>query len=144
FEWLREHRRQVSAVCLVFGVVIVVAFAVRSILDRPIQRAEISGKFVHVSRVQIEQVLAPFARQGYVSINLAKVKRALEQIRWIDHVRVGRDWPDGVRVFVIEQTAVARWGTNGLLNTRGELFLPDARDLPADLPELNGPEGTEA
>jgi len=149
FEWLREHRRQVSAVCLIVGVVIVVALAVRSILDRPIQRAEISGKFVHVSRVQIEQVLAPFARQGYVSINLAKVKRALEQIRWIDHVRVARDWPDGVRVFVTEQVAVARWGaTNneirGLLNTRGELFLPDARDLPADLPELNGPEGTEA
>lgn len=148
FEWLREHRRHVLAVGLVLGVVFVLAFAVRAVLDRPIQRAEISGKFVHVSRVQIEQVLAPFARQGYVSIDLDKVKRALEAIHWIDHVRVERAWPDGVRVFVTEQMAVARWGAintdvRGLLNTRGELFLPDARDLPADLPELNGPEGTE-
>jgi cell division protein FtsQ len=149
FEWLHAHRQRVVAVALMMGVAVVLWFAVRSILDRPIQRAEISGKFVQVSRVQIEQVLAPFARQGYVSINLDAVKRALEAIRWIDHVRVARDWPDGVRVFVTEQVAVARWdATNseikGLLNTRGELFLPEARDLPADLPQLKGPAGTEA
>jgi cell division protein FtsQ len=144
FEWLRVHRQRVVAAALMLGVAVVLWFAVRSILDRPIQRAEISGKFVQVSRVQIEQVLAPFARQGYVSINLDAVKRALEAIRWIDHVRVARDWPDGVRVFVTEQVAVARWGDNGLLNTRGELFLPEARDLPADLPQLKGPAGTEA
>lgn len=149
FEWLRSHRRQVSAAVLIFGVVVVLAYATRAMLDRPIQRAEISGKFVHVSRVQIEQVLAPFARQGYVSIDLAKVKHALEQIRWIDHARVARAWPDGIRVFVTEQASVARWGAinsdvRGLLNTRGDLFLPDARDLPAELPELNGPMGSEA
>lgn len=149
FEWLRAHRQRMLAIMLIAGVAVVLWFAVRSVLDRPIQRAEISGKFAQVSRVQIEQVLAPFARQGYVSINLDEVKRALEAIRWIDHVRVARDWPDGVRVFVTEQVAVARWtATNkeimGLLNTRGELFLPEARDLPADLPQLQGPAGTES
>jgi cell division protein FtsQ len=31
-----------------------------------------------------------------------------------------------------------------LLNARGELFLKDARYMPSELPQLNGPEGTEA
>jgi len=144
FVWLSAHRRHLLAGGLVMGVVLVLWFAARAMLDRPIQRAEISGKFVQVSRLQIEQVLAPFARQGYVSIDLDAVKRALEAVRWIDHVRVERSWPDGMRVFVTEQVAVARWGDSGLLNTRGELFLPEARDLPAELPQLNGPQGTEA
>ena len=143
FAWLRAHRQQAVLMALMLGVAVVLWFAVRTVLDRPIQRAEISGKFAQVSRIQIEQVLEPFARQGFVSINLPKVKRALEAIRWIDHVRVERAWPDGVRVFVTEQVAVARWGERGLLNTRGELFLPDARDVPAELPQLNGPQGTE-
>jgi len=144
FAWLQAHRKELMWATLILGVVIIVWFAARGILDRPIQHAEISGKFAQVSQIQIEQVLEPFARKGFISIDLDKVKQALEAIRWIDHVRVERAWPDGVRVYVTEQTAVARWGERGLLNTRGELFLPDARDVRADLPRLNGPEGTEA
>jgi cell division protein FtsQ len=147
-EWLRAHRQLLLMSSLFIAVVVLLWLAVVSMLDRPIQRAEISGKFAQVSRVQIEQVLEPFSRKGFVSINLAAVKRALESIRWIDHARVERAWPDGLRVTVTEQVAVARWSPlnaeqTGLLNTRGELFLPDARDVPADLPQLSGPAGTE-
>jgi cell division protein FtsQ len=49
-----------------------------------------------------------------------------------------------VRVTISEQIPGARWGERGLLNSRGELFLKEARYLPAELPQLNGPEGTEA
>ncbi len=148
-EWLHGHRQQVAMSGLCAAVLMLLWLGTVSILDRPIQRAEISGKFTQVSRVQIEQALAPYARAGFVSIDLAAVKRTLEAIHWIDHARVERAWPDGLRVMVTEQVAVARWGVInnekvGLLNTRGELFLPDARDLPAGLPQLLGPEGTEA
>ncbi len=142
-EFLRLRRQQLAAFGLCAAGAMLLWFGTISILDRPIQRAEISGKFTQVSRVQIEQALAPYARAGFVSIDLAAVKRTLEAIRWIEYARVERAWPDGLRVMVTEQVAVARWGERGLLNTRGELFLPDARDLPAGLPQLLGPEGTE-
>lgn len=149
FAWLKAHRKQLAWLALLLGVAVIVWFAVRSILDRPIQHAEISGKFTQVSRIQIEQALEPFARKGFISINLDQVKKSLEAIRWIDHVRIARAWPDGVRVYITEQVAVARWGSTnnevrGLLNTRGELFLPNTRDVRADLPQLNGPDGTES
>jgi len=144
FAWMKTHRKQLAWMTLILGVAVILWFAIRGILDRPIQHAEISGKFVQVSRIQVEQVLEPFARKGFLSVDLDKVKKSLETMRWIDHVRVERAWPDGVRVFVTEQVAVARWGEKGLLNTRGELFLPDARDVRADLPQLNGPDGAEA
>ncbi len=34
-----------------------------------------------------------------------------------------RRWPNSLHVTVTEQTAAARWGESGLLNTRGELFV---------------------
>ena len=34
---------------------------------------------------------------------------------------------------VVEQVAAARWGENGLLNTRGELFVTEARHMPPEL-----------
>jgi cell division protein FtsQ len=146
--WLRVHRQGVLLSALIAGVGVIAWFAVFSLLDRPIARADISGKFAQVSRVQVQQALAPFARAGFVSIDLAAVKKSLEAISWIDRARVEREWPDTLRVVVTEQVAVARWNdlqssTTGLLNTRGELFLPNARDLPADLPQLSGPQGTE-
>jgi cell division protein FtsQ len=56
---------------------------------------------------------------------------------------VQRAWPRGLRVVVTEQVPAARWGENGLLNTRGELFITGARHIPLELPRLSGPEGTE-
>jgi cell division protein FtsQ len=47
-------------------------------------------------------------------------------------------------VSVEEQRPVARWGETGLVNVRGELFVNDARHIPAELPELVGPPGAEA
>jgi cell division protein FtsQ len=38
----------------------------------------------------------------------------------------------------------AIWGEAGLLNVRGELFLTDARHVPAELPRLSGPEDRAA
>ena len=52
-------------------------------------------------------------------------------------------WPRGLEVRVIEQVAAARWGANGLLNARGELFLAESRFIPPELPRLSGPDGTE-
>lgn len=141
--WLRAHARVFALGAGVLAAVAVAWNGMAWLLDRPIQRAEIAGRFTQVQPLQVEQALKPFAKEGFISIDLAKVKHAVRNIQWIDDVRVERRWPNGIRVFVVEQVAVARWGESGLLNTRGELFLPDARDLPADLPQLNGPEGTE-
>ena len=54
-----------------------------------------------------------------------------------------RRWPDSIRVEVTEQVPAARWNDSGLLNVRGELFLGNARHVPAELPRLEGPEGSE-
>ena len=45
--------------------------------------------------------------------------------------------------FGYEKLEVIR-GANGLLNTRGELFISEARHIPPELPRLSGPHGTEA
>jgi len=46
-------------------------------------------------------------------------------------------------VTIGEQVAAARWGDNGLLNTRGDLFAHDATHILLELPRLSGPDGTQ-
>jgi cell division protein FtsQ len=78
-----------------------------------------------------------------VSADLDRVRTAVEALTWVDRARVQRIWPDRVGIEIVEQQAAARWGEDGLLNTRGELFATGVRHVPPELPRLEGPEGTE-
>jgi cell division protein FtsQ len=113
-------------------------------LDRPVRVISIDGSFQRVSPGQIENAVAPFAHEGFMSANLSDIQRAVEMLPWVDHARIARRWPNSLRVSVTEQTAAARWGESGLLNTRGELFVRAASHVPAELPRLSGPEGTQS
>jgi cell division protein FtsQ len=94
--------------------------------------------------VDVEQAVKKRVRNsGLVSVDLDAVRLAIEALPWVDAVSVSRAWPRGLHVEVVEQVAAARWGANGLLNTRGELFVNDARHVPLELAQLSGPDGTE-
>ena len=112
-------------------------------LDRPVRTVQVSGAFQRVSSLEVEQAVRAQLRGGFVTANLDALQRAIESLPWVDHARVQRRWPDGLAVQVTEQAAVARWGESGLINTRGELFLRDARHVPSELPRLEGPAGSE-
>ena len=148
FEWLRALlagglRPALGIGGLVLGLGVMIWSLLLS-LDRPIAKVEVGGQFQRVAPVQIEEVVAPFRGAGFLSVDLDKLRAALESIPWVDRVRVERRWPNGIGVFVTEHVAAARWGESGLMNTRGELFLRDARHIPPELPQLIGPPGTEA
>jgi len=113
-------------------------------LNQPIEHLVVSGPLQHVSALDVEHVVrARLDGAGLVTVNLADISRALASLPWVDSVTVQRSWPRGLAIRIVEQSAVARWNGTGLLNGRGELFLPAARVLPAQLPELAGPEGSE-
>jgi cell division protein FtsQ len=113
-------------------------------LDRPVRAISMDGAFQRVSPGQIEKAVAPLARAGFMSADLDDIQRAVEALPWVDHARISRHWPNSLHVTVTEQTAAARWGDSGLLNTRGQLFVRAAAHVPAELPALSGPEGTES
>jgi cell division protein FtsQ len=114
-------------------------------LDQSIAQVNVSGRFQRVSPLEVEQAVKARVRDvGLVSVDLEAVRRAVEQLPWVDHATVGRSWPRALEIRVVEQVAAARWGANGLLNTRGELFISEARHIPPELPRLSGPRGSES
>ena len=113
-------------------------------LDQPIDKVTVAGRFARVSAADVERAVKQKVRNvGLVSVDLQKVRDSIELIPWVDSVTVQRAWPHGLAVVVIEQVAAARWRESGLLNTRGELFVADARHVPLELAQLSGPDGTE-
>jgi cell division protein FtsQ len=121
------------------------ALAVTWGLNQPIRTVAVAGRFQRVAPVDVERVVkAQVHGAGLLSVDLAAVRRAIHTLPWVDAVSVQRAWPRGLDVLVIEQTAAARWGERGLLNTRGELFDSDERHIPPELARLDGPDGKES
>lgn len=131
-----------AAVLAVLGIA---GFLLVGALDQNISQVYVTGRFQRVSPGEVEQAVKARVRDvGLVSVDLGAVQRAVEQLPWVDTATVERQWPHALKIRVTEQVAAARWGANGLLNTRGELFISESRHIPPELPRLSGPRGTES
>lgn len=130
-----------TAMAMVAGVVTLLAW----IADQPIRTVSIAGRFERVSPMDVQRAVRESAHgKGLISVNLAAVRDAVRAVPWVDSVGVQRNFPHGLTVIIGEQAAAARWAGGGLLNVRGELFGSDPRHIPAELPLLSGPEGSQA
>lgn len=111
------------------------------LLDRPIRAITVDGPFQRVSALQIEEAISTHLGDGFLGADLDAIREAVAALPWIDQASVARRWPATLEIRVTEQVPAACWGDNGLLNTRGELFVSDLRHVPAELPRLSGPQG---
>lgn len=136
--------RRIGTAAAGVAVLVAVVVALGWMLNRPIEKVTVVGTFQRVSSFDIEKLARRrMVGAGLVSVNLAAVRSSLLQLPWVDEVSVARQWPNGLRVQVREQTAIARWNDTQLVNARGTLFNSEPRFIPTELPQLRGPEGTD-
>ncbi len=126
------------------GIVIATYQLSLTLLDRPISSIQINGPFQRVSALQIEEAISEQIEAGFVGADLEHIQGRIVALPWIDQARVARRWPSRISITVTEQVPAAVWGERGLLNTRGELFVAEARHPPAELPRLSGPDDRSA
>jgi cell division protein FtsQ len=110
----------------------------------PIKQVRIEGEFRHLSTSALQDLIRPGVTGGFFNIDVSAVRDTLLTEPWVRDVSVHRVWPDRLQVFVTEQVAVARWKDTGLLNRSSRLFTPARSAIPAGLPLLDGPEGSQA
>lgn len=137
--WVR-----VTGVAGVLAVLAAGYFGARWLFDRPIQRVVVNGEFERVSADQFDAVLRAYIGKGFLAANLDRVQARVASIPWVATARISRRWPDTLVVTVTEEQPAARWGEDGLLNAQGRLFVEHASHVPAELPRLNGPPGSES
>ena len=135
------------AVSSAIGVLVVAGGLVtagRWLLNRPVESVVINGEFERVSADQLESVLRKAMGKGFLTADLDAIQKQVALLPWVATARVSRHWPDALDVSVTEEQPAARWGSDGLLNSQGRLFVRHTTHIPAELPRLSGPEGTEA
>jgi cell division protein FtsQ len=128
---------------LVAGAITALLLSLGLALNRPISKLTVAGTLKRVNPLDVEQAMRNQLQGGFLTARIGRLQRAVERVPWVDHAMVQRRWPDELVVRVTEQVPAARWAAGGLVNTRGELFVVDAKHLPEELPRLEGPAGSE-
>jgi cell division protein FtsQ len=108
----------------------------------PLHTVRIESPLKHVAQQTIRETVNNHVQGGFLGVDVDAVRDALEALPWVQSASVRRAWPDKLVVRVIEQQALARWGSDALVNLRGELFQPPADDSWERLPLLRGPGET--
>lgn len=131
----------VSLVCLT-AILLTVYWdpMVRSI-DREVTQIEIRGELKYQQPDVLQAVLNKRLGEGFLSLDLNKLKEEIEEMPWIYSASLRRRWPGTVMITVKEQYPVARWNGEFFLNEYGEAFRPSDTVVIDDIPELTGPEG---
>ncbi len=133
-------------VFMIVATVIGIVWIARELSDPtalPIRRVMVEGEFKHLTTEHVQHAVIDAVHAGFFGVDVADIRRLLQDEAWIRDANVSRMWPDGLHVTIVEQIPVARWGDYGLLNERADVFVPIAEDLPRDLVQLNGPLGSE-
>lgn len=80
---------------------------------------------------------------SFFTADVDELRRRVEALPWIYSVSVRKEWPQRLRVYVVEQEPAAIWNEERLVNTQGQLFTAPLAEAPAALPRLRGPEGSK-
>ena len=139
FNLPRIPLRRISMPLFAIGVIALCYRFSAELLDQPIRSITIEGPFQRVTALQIEEAISDELGAGFFSADLQQIQNHVVALAWINQANVARRWPGKIEISVTEQVPAAIWGERGLLNTDGELFVTDARHIPAELPRLSGP-----
>ncbi len=140
--WLRADMSLVSLV----AIVLVAGAGYRFVTDPAnfaIRKVSVINELRHLDRRELERVVAASIDGNFFTVDMRAIRDRVRRLAWVDQLAIRRVWPQILTMHVAEQVAVARWGSDALVNARGAVFRPpndDLEDASVPLVELFGPD----
>lgn len=105
----------------------------------------ISGERWLTKNDDIQQAISTLGNdKTYLSYDVTEIRNAVKTLPWIKDVRVRKEWPDLLKIDVIEFTPIAYWNDLSFLDKEATVFrIPEERLSGDFYPYLYGPAGTE-
>ncbi len=111
----------------------------------PLSQLIVKGDLHHVSPQQVQVELASLEPLGtFMTQDVNELQQVLQNLPWVAQVSIRKQWPNLVKVYIVEHQASAIWNGNLLLNAQGEIFAGDPAETDDDIVKLYGPDSESA
>jgi cell division protein FtsQ len=109
----------------------------------PVTSLVISGEMVYTNKLDIETAIENINLGNFFKVEVNNVQEHVSQLPWVYSVSVRKQWPNELKVYIVDQTPIAHWNGDMLINQYGQAFQANTERLVNELPSFFGPEGTE-
>lgn len=109
----------------------------------PLSKLVIQGELDYVSDRDVQVALSDVESMGtFMSQDVDELQQAIITLPWVAQASIRKQWPDLIKIYLVEHKASAIWNGNALLNLGGDVFNADVAELREDRVKLYGPEGS--
>lgn len=109
----------------------------------PVTSLVISGEMVYTNKLDIETAIENINLGNFFKVDVNDVQKHVSQLPWVYSVSVRKQWPNELKIYIVDQTPIAYWNGDMLINQYGDVFQANTSRLINELPNFFGPEGTE-
>lgn len=93
----------------------------------PLSKLILTGNSTHIPFEKVREVLIRQEdRLNFFTVEISQIQKELEAMPWVYSVSIRKRWPDTLKIHIVEQSIVATWNDNTLLNRFGEIVLASA------------------
>ncbi|EOI3578380.1 cell division protein FtsQ [Cronobacter turicensis] len=148
----RNNGTRLAGIIFLLAVVLTVIFGGWMVLGwmedaqrLPLSKLVVTGERHYTRNDDIRQsILALGAPGTFMTQDVNIIQNQIERLPWIKQASVRKQWPDELKIHLVEYVPIARWNDQHMIDTDGTAFsVPSDRASKQVLPLLYGPEGSE-
>ena len=109
----------------------------------PVTAIIISGEMPYSQRSDIISAIDNVDMGNFFQVDVNEVQQSVLTLPWVYSVAVRKQWPNKLKIYVVDQRPVALWNGDFLINQAGQVFQADVERINHYLPNFFGPEGSE-
>lgn len=109
----------------------------------PVSSVVVSGEMPYTKRHEVLLAMSEIDLGNFFEVDVNDIQAKVASLPWVYSVSVRKQWPDEVKIYVVDQTPIALWNGDFLLNQFGKAFQADTAKLKQAIPQFFGPEGSE-
>ncbi len=111
----------------------------------PISKLVVTGERHYTTNDDIRQAILSLGQPGtFMTQDVNIIQQQIERMPWIRQVTVRKQWPDELRIHLVEYVPYVRWNDTQMLDAEGLVFsIPVEWEAKGHFPMLYGPQGSE-
>ena len=109
----------------------------------PLSQLVIQGELHYLTPGDVREGIMHLEQLGsFMTQDVDEIQHVLEAMPWVARAAVRKQWPDTLKVFLVEQEPAASWNGHDMVNQQGEVFAAPPEQAGQLLVGLAGPDGT--
>jgi cell division protein FtsQ len=110
----------------------------------PITSLSVDGEMRYTKQEEITKALEKIDLSNFFKVDVNAVQQQIAKLPWVYSVAVRKQWPNELKIYLVDQKPIALWNGDFLINQYGDVFQANTQKIAKNIPQFFGPEGSES